>query len=202
MTDIMALDIETSNYSYEIGGWSNKALFDTSVVATWDGEEAHIFSKEDLEIDGVTIHPLHPRALGDHLQNHIEKGGQILGHNLFGFDLPVLRDSLDCWAAGDIMQKKDAVIDTKNLVSSASLSKGKVETSLQSLVSQTLGKSKSMKSVDAPLAWREGKFTEVAEYCLKDAKLTYDLFLHGRDTGIVKSRSLESGDIMEIEVEW
>ena len=82
------------------------------------------------------------------------------------------------------------------------MTKGKIETSLQSLVSQTLGESKSMKSIDAPSAWREGKFMEVAEYCLKDAKLTYDLFIHGRDTGIVKSRSLESGDIVEIEVEW
>jgi len=202
MTDIMALDIETSNYSYEIGGWSNKALFDTSVVATWDGEEAHLFTKEDIDVEGAIVHPLHPRDLGDHLQNHIEKGGQILGHNLFGFDLPVLRDSLDCWAAGDIMQKKEKVIDTKNLVASAAVSKGKVETSLQALVSQTLGKSKSMSSVDAPKAWREGKFTEVAKYCLKDAKLTYDLFSHGKDKGIVKSRSLESGDIVEIEVEW
>jgi len=202
MTEIMALDIETSNYSYEIGGWNNKALFDTSVVATWDGKEAHLFTKEDIDVEGAIVHPLHPRDLGDHLQNHIEKGGQILGHNLYGFDLPVLRDSLDCWAAGDLMQKKESVLDTKNLVSSAAISKGKIETSLQSLVSQTLGKSKSMKSVDAPQAWREGKFTEVADYCLKDAKLTYDLFVHGRDTGIVKSRSLESGDIVEIEVEW
>ena len=45
MSDIMALDIETSNYSWEIGGWDNKALFDVSVVATWDGKDAHIFTK-------------------------------------------------------------------------------------------------------------------------------------------------------------
>ena len=97
MTDIMALDIETSNYSWEIGGWDNKALFDTSVVATWDGEEGHIFTKEDVLIDGVQTHDLHPRTLGDHITAHVEKGGKILGHNIIAFDFPVLKQSLDCW---------------------------------------------------------------------------------------------------------
>ena len=43
----MALDIETANYSHEIGGWDKTHMFDTTVVATWDGEEAHAFSKAD-----------------------------------------------------------------------------------------------------------------------------------------------------------
>ena len=34
MTGILALDIETSNYSHEIGGWGNTHLFEPSVVAT------------------------------------------------------------------------------------------------------------------------------------------------------------------------
>ena len=91
MTDIMALDIETSNYSWEIGGWDNKALFKPSVVATWDGSDAHIFTKEDVLLDGVETHDLHPRVLGDHITNHVEKGGKILGHNIIAFDFPVLK---------------------------------------------------------------------------------------------------------------
>ena len=59
-----------------------------------------------------------------------------------------------------------------------------------------------MKSVEAPKAWRAGKFKEVTEYCLKDAKLTYDLYMYGKENGIVKSRSLDSGEIIEVEVEW
>ena len=49
MSKIMALDIETANYSYEIGGWDKTHLFEPVVVATWDGENAHIFSKEDVD---------------------------------------------------------------------------------------------------------------------------------------------------------
>ena len=59
-----------------------------------------------------------------------------------------------------------------------------------------------MKSVDAPLNWSAGKYDEVCDYCVKDAKLTYDVYQHGKEHGILKSRSFETGDIVEVEVEW
>ena len=204
MSDIMSLDIETANFSWEIGGWENKALFEPSVVATWDGEEAHIFTKEEIEVEGAIVHDLHPRVLGEHIEEHLQKDGRLLGHNIIQFDLPVLKDSIDCWAAGDAMYKfNDQVIDTKRLVQKASLfSSGRVATGLDLLTKYTLSDTKSMKSVEAPIAWREGKFNEVASYCLKDAKLTLDLYNFGKENGIIKARSLESGKIVEIEVEW
>jgi len=202
MTDIMALDIETGNYSWEIGGWDKHALFEPTVVATWDGSDGHVFSKEDVDMAAAEVHELHPRTLGDHLQKHVDDGGIILGHNIKKFDLPVLNAALDCWTAGDLMSKADSVVDTKTLVSKASLSHGKIATSLQVLASTTLDIGKSMSSEEAPEAWRAGKFLEVAEYCLKDAQLTYDLYQYGRENGIIKSRSLEDGSIIEMEVDW
>ena len=202
MTDVLSLDIETENYSYDIGGWGNRTLFQPSVIATWDGTTGTVFSKQDVQLDGVTTNDLHPQVLGDHITNHIEKGGKLLGHNILNFDLPVIRDSLDCWAAGDAMAKKDSIIDTKVIVSKASLSHGKIATDLSMLCKQTLDSDKSMKSVEAPSAWKEGKFNEVADYCLKDAKLTYDLYSYMQEFGIVKSRSLETGKVVEIEIEW
>tara|TARA_R100001463_G_scaffold130521_3_gene189991 strand:+ start:9657 stop:10268 length:612 start_codon:yes stop_codon:yes gene_type:complete len=202
MTDIMALDIETGNYSWEIGGWDKHALFEPTVVATWDGSDGHVFSKEDVDMAAAEVHELHPRTLGDHLQKHVDNGGIILGHNIKKFDLPVLNAALDCWTAGDLMSKADSVVDTKTLVSKASLSHGKIATSLQVLASTTLDIGKSMSSEEAPEAWRAGKFLEVAEYCLKDAQLTYDLYQYGRENGIIKSRSLEDGSIIEMEVDW
>tara|TARA_R100001509_G_scaffold164979_1_gene144514 strand:+ start:3622 stop:4230 length:609 start_codon:yes stop_codon:yes gene_type:complete len=202
MTDILSLDIETSNYSWEIGGWQNKALFDPSVVATWDGEKATVFSKQEVEVEGIEVHPLHPRALGDHISDFVEKGGKIVGHNIINFDFPVLRDSLDCWAIGDVMQKTESVFDTKAMFQKASLSHGTLESSLNILSKHNLNESKLMESVEAPKAWAEGKYEEVIKYCLSDAQLTYDLFMLGRDNGIIKSRSLETGEIVEVQVEW
>jgi len=202
MTDILSLDIETENYSYDIGGWNNRTLFQPSVIATWDGTTGTVFSKQEIELDGVNSLGLHPRDVGDHITGHIEKGGKLLGHNILNFDLPVIRDSLDCWAAGDAMAKKESIIDTKNIVHKASMLHGKVATDLSMLCRQTLDMDKSMKSVEAPSAWKEGKYNEVADYCLKDAKLTYDLYAYMQEYGIVKSRSLETGDTVEIEIEW
>jgi len=200
MTEVMALDIETGNYSYEIGGWDKHSLFEPTVVATWDGDNGHVFSKQDIEMTTAEVHELHPRTLGDHLQKHIDNGGVILGHNIKKFDLPVLNAALDCWTAGDLMTKAESVIDTKLLISKAG---GKdIATSLEMLARNTLDIGKSMTSHDAPEAWRAGRYLEVAEYCLKDSQLTYDLYNYGRENGIVKSRSLEDGSIVEIEVNW
>ena len=46
MTGMLALDIETTNYSHEIGGWDKTPLFEPSVVATWDGEQGTIYCKK------------------------------------------------------------------------------------------------------------------------------------------------------------
>ena len=202
MSKIMALDIETGNFSWEIGGWDKHSLFEPTVVGTWDGEEAHVFSKADVEIEGVTVHPLHPRAVGEHLEKHINAGGVILGHNIRGFDLPVLNAALDCKTAGDLMGKSESVIDTKLLVDKAALVGDKVHTTLETLVRSTLDVGKSMKSEDAPNAWRAGRYQDVIKYCIKNCQLTYDLYMHGKENGIVKSRKLSDGSIIDIEVEW
>ena len=98
--------------------------------------------------------------------------------------------------------KSDSVVDTRNLVSKAALSVGKVATSLDILVKHTLDSGKLMNSADAPVAWREGRYDEVAKYCISDAKLTYDLYQFGKAEGHVLSRSLETGEVVEIEVDW
>jgi len=198
MSKVMALDIETSNYSWQIGGWNNTHLFDPTVVATWDGENGHVFSKEDIELEDVTNHPLHPRDIGEHLQKHVEDGGVVIGHNLMGFDLPILRDAMDCHYAGELMSNKKSVIDTSATLRSAA----GMPVTLGDVCKHTLGSSKLMESADAPQAWEEGKYQEVAEYCLKDAQLVYDLLHHGRDEGFVKARNIETGVIDDIEVVW
>ena len=196
----MALDFETGNYSYEIGGWDKTALFEPTVVATWDGSNGHIFTNMDVQVEGANhYHPLHPRELGDHLQKHVEAGGKILGHNLLGFDLPVLHNALDCYYAGELLRNSEHVIDTSRMMNS--LAGHRVP--LDDVCKHTLGLGKTaMKSEEAPLAWREGRYDEVADYCLKDCKLGFDLYRHGQVEGLVKARHVETGLIMDYGVEW
>tara|TARA_R100001443_G_scaffold117235_1_gene140683 strand:- start:3807 stop:4406 length:600 start_codon:yes stop_codon:yes gene_type:complete len=196
----MAIDIETSNFSYEIGGWDKTHLFDPVVVATWDGEEAHVFSKQEVNMDGVITHPLHPKELGSHLEKHIESGGRIVGHNIRGFDLPILKNALDCHYAGVLLgMKEPIVLDTA--WSLRKISGNRIP--LDEVCKATFGEGKvSMKSIDAPIAWREGRYDEVAKYCLEDCKLNLTLFKHGVENGMVKSRNISTGLIDEIEVIW
>lgn len=52
-------------------------------------------------------------------------------------------------------------------------------------------------------------YDEVAEYCLKDCQLVYDLWKHGQDNSIVKGFSIEKenertggGVVMATTLEW
>ena len=145
-----------------------------------------------------TWHPLHPKNLGEHLEKHVVQGGKVVGHNLMGFDLPVLRDALDCFYAGHLMSKPECVIDTSALLRSAS----GMTHHLDEVCKHTLGSGKTMKSEDAPRLWKEGKRLEVANYCLKDCQLVYDVWFHGKEEGFVKTRNPETGVIDDIEVMW
>jgi hypothetical protein len=148
---------------------------------------------------GTIIKKLHPKVLGLDLIAHVEKGGRILGHNIINFDLPVLRDGLDCWTAGELLGKSDSLIDTSILCRKVG---GKARVDLNTLSKHTLGDSKIASSQDAPLMWKQKRYSEVAEYCLKDAQLTHRLYQHGIENGVIKSRSRETGDVIEIEVTW
>jgi len=198
MNDVLALDLETKNYSYDIGGWGNTHMFQVSTVCTWDGDIGTIYidkAVEELKKSNVSIKPM--SQLKFDLDEHLEKGGMLLGHNIAGFDLPVLRDSMDIYCISKYLNKK-SYIDTSREVSS--VVGGRY--SLNNLATHTLDDTKIMHSEDAPKVWKAGGYSAVAEYCLKDCELVYDLWKYGIDNGIVKGCCLEDGEIKEIEVNW
>ena len=198
---MLGLDIETCNYSHEIGGWNNTCLFEPTVVATWDGENGTVFCNKSVEKylpDNIQVKPLHPEKLGKALNEYVSNGYQVLGHNIKKFDLPILRDSLDCWTAGDLLAKKESVFDTSTLLKSII---GHA-VPLADAVHHTLKKDKLMQSHDAPVEWRRGQYGKVAEYCLKDAQLVYELWKHGKEERFIKARCRLTGDIKEYEVDW
>tara|TARA_R100000008_G_scaffold84936_1_gene73595 strand:+ start:1068 stop:1670 length:603 start_codon:yes stop_codon:yes gene_type:complete len=198
---MLALDIETGNYSHDIGGFRNTYLFEPTVVATWDGDNGTIYCNKSVDNlpTNVILKKLHPKTLGEDLRTHIEKGDVILGHNLTLFDLPILRDSLDCMEAGEVLSKsKENIFDTSIVLRSVI---GHA-IPLSDTVKHTLGKGKLMESTQAPLQWRLGQYEKVAKYCLEDARLVYDLWAHGKSEGFVKARCRETGAVTQYEVEW
>lgn len=199
---VLALDIETKNFANDIGGWSNTHMFLPSVVCTWNGDVGTVYIENNLikELDTLSksntqVKPL--RQLKFDLDDHLQKGGKVLGHNIAAFDLPVLRDSMDIFCINKYFNKK-AYIDTSRKVSSITGQRF----SLSNLVKHTLGDNKSMDSADAPVVWKAGGYSEVAEYCLKDCELVYDLWKHGKEHGFIKGYSIDDEEEKKMEVEW
>jgi len=195
---MLAIDLETKNFSYEIGGWDNTHMFRVSTVCTWDGDKGTIYidkAVDSLKKSNVEVKPI--SQLKFDLDDHFEKGGKLLGHNIVAFDLPVLKNALDIYCIKKYLDDK-AYVDTSQILNKAYGERY----SLSNLVQHTLGSDKLMTSEDAPIVWKAGGYTEVAEYCLKDCELVYDLWKHGQSHNIVKGFSLKGEEIKSLEVEW
>jgi len=195
---VLALDIETKNMSYEIGGFGNTHMFQVSTVATWDGNNGTVYVDETLDTfqkSNIAVKSL--RQLKYDLDDHFQKGGVLLGHNLAAFDLPVLRDAMDIYCINKYL-KEERYIDT-----SKALLKGHGERyQLKNLVKCTMQDFKLMESADAPRLWKMGQYDDVVEYCLKDTQLVYDLWKYGQDNGFVKGFSIEQEEQLDLEVDW
>ena len=195
---VLALDIETKNMSYEIGGFSNTHMFQVSTVATWDGSNGTVYVDEPVDSFAKSGHVIKSlRELKYDLDDHFEKGGVLLGHNIVAFDLPILRDSMDIFCINKYVKEKQ-YIDTSKIL----LKEHKERFQLKNLVKCTMDDFKLMDSADAPKLWKMGQYDEVVEYCMKDTQLVYDLWKHGQDNGFVKAFSIEKGEHKDLEVNW
>ncbi len=184
--------------SYDIGGFGNTHMFQVSTVATWDGSNGTVYVDEPVESFAKSGHIVKSLSeLKYDLDNHLQKGGLLLGHNIASFDLPILRDSMDIYCITKYLK------DKKYIDTSKALLKGHGERyQLKNLVKCTMNDFKLMESADAPRLWKMGKFDEVVEYCMKDTQLVYDLWKYGQDNGFVKGFSIENGEHKDLEVNW
>ena len=173
-------------------------MFKVSTVATWDGKNGTVYVDETLDTfqkSNIAVKPL--KQLKYDLDDHFQKGGLLLGHNLAAFDLPVLRDSMDIFCITKYL-KEEKYIDTSKI-----LLKGHGERfQLKNLVKCTMQDAKLMESADAPRLWKMGQYDDVVEYCLKDTQLVYDLWKYGQEHGIVKAFSVEEEQHKDLEVNW
>jgi DEAD/DEAH box helicase domain-containing protein len=202
MNDILSIDIETKNLSSEIGGWNNLHMFKVACATTWDGTNGIVYIDKELKCDwdtddSVVVKSL--RQLKYDLDDHYQKGGVLLGHNINAFDLPVLRDSMDIYITRKYLQNKhERCIDTSAYITKEA---GK-RVHLDNLCKCTLNEQKIMESVESVYKWRDGKYDEVAEYCLKDSQLTYDLWDHGRKEGFVKFYDEMNDKFIKTITDW
>lgn len=199
VTNIVAFDIETKNLSTDIGGWGNTHMFLVSTVATWDGTIGKTYVEEEL-LDKVVaktdMQVLPLRQLKYDLDDMHKAGVKLLGHNIVAFDFPVLRDSMDIYCIRKFLNDKQYIDTSKEITKQYG-----ERISLQNLVDNTLGESKSLESIMAPALWKSGEYQTVVDYCLKDCELVYDLYKHGLDKKL-DAFSIEKGEMVKLKVEW
>ncbi len=195
---VLAIDIETKNMSHEIGGWNNTHMFQVSTVATWNGKTGTVYVDEKMDSFAKSGHIIKSLSeLKYDLDEHLQKGGVLLGHNIKAFDLPILRDSMDIYCINKYL-KEEKFIDTSRIL----MKEHGERYQLKNLVKCTMNDAKLMDSADAPKLWKMGQYDEVVEYCMKDTQLVYDLWKYGQDNGLVKGFSMEKGEHKELEVDW
>ena len=104
---VLAIDLETKNMSYDIGGFSNTHMIQVSTVATWDGNTGTVYVDESVDSFAKSGHVIKSLSeLKYDLDEHFEKGGLLLGHNIAAFDLPILRDSMDIYCINKYINEK------------------------------------------------------------------------------------------------
>jgi hypothetical protein len=195
---VLAIDLETKNMSYDIGGFGNTHMFQVSTVATWDGKTGTVYVDEPVDSFAKSGHVIKSiRELKYDLDDNFSKGVKLLGHNIRAFDLPILRDSLDIYCINKYLAQEQFIDTSKYLTKEHG-----ERYQLKNLVKCTMNDYKLMDSADAPKLWKMGQYDEVVEYCMKDTQLVYDLWKYGQDNGIVKGFSIEKAKHVDLEVKW
>ena len=197
MNNILSFDIETGNTAADIGGWQNTHMWQVTCVTTTDGENNTVYIDKPMEIEGAVVKEL--KQLKYDLDDHFQKGGKLLGHNIVAFDLPALRDSMDIFIVRKYLEEKETrCIDTSRMMTKAA---GK-RIQLDNLAKCNLNSKKSGDGLMAVRWWGEGKYEDVAKYCLKDSQLTLDVWKMGVENGNLSFFDEDLGELVKIDLEW
>lgn len=127
----------------------------------------------------------------------------IITHNGDNFDWPIIENSPHRGGTGyfmDDFRKANLLFDTAASLGNLT---GGLRFHLQDLLHATLGSdiSKTMDAANAPIAWEQGKFTEVINYCLADCRLTGKMFSAASEDGSIVCAPSKSSKKQEIDTD-
>ena len=172
----LVIDVETQKLVQEVGGWDHVAKLGISVACAYDSKTDEFLSFKEHEL----------KKLIELCENRL-----VIGYNIRGFDLPVMVPyglEINRIDAFDIMYDLEAITRQRFL-------------KLEAVARGTLGTGKSADGLMAVEWYKAGLIDKVIEYCLQDVKVTRDVFLYGRQNGIVKIQRSEA-KVVDVPVQW
>lgn len=123
----------------------------------------------------------------------LDAASLIVGHNLLLFDYKVLQQ----YALFDVVARyKSKTFDIFHIL----LTKTDRQISLNDLAARNLGIQKLGSGKDAPILFKEGKQEELQAYLEQDLVITYRLFEHIRQHGVLKYGHLTYKEPVEREI--
>jgi hypothetical protein len=154
--DIIYFDLETQRTANDAGGWDRKGNMQMSVGV--------IYSTRRGQYEIFTEARVHE------LIDRLRAADLVVGFNVLNFDYHVLMgytvlDLAHELPTADLMLDMEAKLGHR--------------LGLDAIAQATLGVQKTAASLDAIRWWRDGRITEIAEYCCFDVKVTRLVHEHG-----------------------
>ena len=148
MENIVYFDLETQKSLQQVGGYSKIHELKLSVAVTYSTKtnQYSIYLEEDASA----------------LINDLSRASLVVGYNLLNFDYRVL----SAYSVLDLSQ-----IPTLDMMVEVEKTLG-MRLKLDAIAQATLGIGKTAEGMDALKWFQEGKWSEIAEYCCYDVKVT------------------------------
>jgi len=209
----IALDIETANTSMSGLDFNDPQGWKVACIGIYDGvhDVAHLYVAnkaavvQDLGVDPpMLVHPI--SALYADLKHWFEQGFSMITHNGAGFDLPILAKSVQeggagCAAVLNDYEQEGLHIDTCRWLFERSNCRVHLADLSRSILGTTPASEKLMPAAEAPLAWAQHRYAEVAKYCIQDCVLTYRAWkMAGIENGIWAVPGHPPGDRLNVRL--
>jgi len=161
----VVLDVETKQTLDEVGGYFPEKLDITYVGTciregqTGEGQLRGFFEKDFPELFQI-----------------MDQADVLIGFNIDGFDIPTFTK----YYPGDLKK-----LPTLDLMDRIKKSCGH-RIGLDAVTKATFNLGKTGNGLDAIRYFKEGRFKELADYCLQDVKITRQLYDYGLKNGQIK----------------
>lgn len=188
MTDFtaVALDIETANLDMDAEGlafgdpqgWRVSCVGVHFVGAAKDRLYVQDYGAVMGTVGHTDAYDVHPLAmLPMHMDGWLMRGVPLITHNGEGFDLPILAKPMvdggaGCAKAVSRYAERGLHIDTCARLLSHTGLRIHLSDLCRTLLGSDPSDGKSMPAAEAPIAWSEGRYREVMDYCIQDCRLT------------------------------
>lgn len=180
--DTLVFDIETSNFFTDPEvGWNNFEALKISVVGVYSYLEDKYFCFEESEMEEMA--------------EMFGRARQIIGFSSHHYDIPVLNvyfsklsSRLDLWQKErfDLAERIEAATGRR--------------ISLSRLAEANLGEKKDRQGSEAITLFKEGRMEELKKYCLKDVRLTKELYDLYQRQNFLYMPDKDNGEMIKVDL--